>query len=203
MGDIEEEYLEGIEKEEELFLEGLKNNKNLAELEEKYSKKVKEIRRIYEKSLKKDLYSKDEIKNLKKKENNVKEVDEFKAKEFELEKNKIEKTKIKLESANYKISRKIKNFFYKFIPNKSIYFVHKLKISLRAIHKTFKIRLKRVITKILNNLNTVWVYIKEGFMKVVSEIKRASLYFKKNKKDNKKEDNAQKEEKKDEDGNKE
>jgi len=199
MGELEEEYEEGIEREEELFLEGLKNNKSLAELEEQYSRKVKEIRRIYEKSLKKELYGSKEIKDIKKKENKKEEPKEFKAEGIILEKNKIEKTKIKLESINYKIRRKLKNFFDKIIPEKVIYLSHKIKINIKNIHKISKSSLKRAINKILSNLNTILIYTKEGFIKVISEIKKIVFLFKRRKKENNKEGNK-KEEVKKEDG---
>lgn len=203
MGDIEEEYLEGIEKEEELFLEGLKDNKSLAELEEKYSKKVKEIRKIYEKSLKKELYYQKEAKEHKKRENSEEKFKEFKAEGIELEKNKLQKTKILLESTHYKIKRKIRGFFDKIIPGKIIYFLHKIKINLIVIRKTTKSIFNFSINKISNSLNTIWVYVKEGFMKVVSEFKKFFSLFKKKKKQDKKDEGNKKEETKNEDGKKE
>ncbi len=203
MSDIEEEYLEGIEKEEELFLEGLKNNKSLAELEERYSKKVKEIRKIYEKSLKKELSYQKEVKERKKRENSEEELKEFKAEGIELEKNKLEKTKIILKSTDYKIRRKIRGFFDRIIPGKIIYFLHKIKINLIVIRKTTKSIFKFLINKISNSLNTIWVYVKEGFVKVVSEFKKFFSLFKKKKKQDKNGEGNKKEEIKNEDGKKE
>lgn len=203
MGELEEEYEEGIEREEELFIEGLKNNKSLTELEKQYSKKVKEIRKIYEKSLKKDLYASSEIKSIKKRENTEEKFKEFKAEGVALEKNKIEKAKIKLESANYKVRRKIKNFFDKIIPRKIIYLSHKIRINIKSINKDSKNMLKRLINKLSNSLNTIWTYVKDGFMKVISNIKRILSLFTKKKKQDKKEEDKKKEEIKIEDGNKE
>lgn len=187
MSDIEEEYLRGIEREEEIFIEGRKNNKNLSELEKRYSKQVKEIRKAYEKSLKKELRSKKNIKTSKKEEKKEEKIKEFKAEGIELEKNKVEDIKIKLSSKSYRVFRRIKNFIYKITPKKIIYFYHRIRLRIKNIKKHMKNVIKRIFEKTSNRFSIIWTHIKEGFMRVMSIIKKLFSFFKKKKKEKPKE----------------
>ncbi len=200
MDDLEERYLEGVEKEGEILLEGLKGNKSLGELEKEYSKKVKEIRKIYEKSLKKELKKEKENPSTKKSKKDKEKTKEFKAEGVELERGWIEDKKIKTEVNSYNFKRKIKNFFYKISPNKIIYLFHRLKIIKINFFKQINFSFKRTFNKISTKVITILTYIKEGFMKVVSEFKRLFSFFSKQKKKEKTE--KQEKDKEEKDGNK-
>ncbi len=197
MGDFEEEYIEGIEKEGEIFLEGLRNNKKLSELEKEYSKKVKEIRKIYEKSIKKDLIKerKKEIDKVKgKKLSKDGEVEAFHVKSLELEKNWEEKKEIELSSWSYKTKVKISNFIRKITPNFFIYSYFKVRRIVKNIYKDISDFLERVKENIADKTFKIWSYIKDKFIKLKNSIKLI-IYFilekiKKKKKDGKAETNT-------------
>jgi hypothetical protein len=191
MDDLEEKYAEDIEKEEEIFLDGLQNKKSLGELEKEYSKKVKEIRRIYEKSLKKDLNEEKEkeIQKAKNKTKNPeKEEKEFHVQNLELDNNWEEKKQIEITSWTYKTKRKLNNFMRIIIPNHMVYMYYKIKRILGDYFKDARNFLENIweniSESILNNLSS----IKEGIIKIITDIGKISSIFKtKNKKDKKSE----------------
>jgi hypothetical protein len=186
MEDLEETYAEGIETEEEVFLEGLKNKKSLAELEKQYSKKVKEIRRIYEKSLKKELdKERENLETDNKTKTPEKNEKQFQVQNLNLEKNWWERKKIEISSSEYRIQRKIKYFIQLTIPNYFIFLYYKteriLKDFFNEIRRFFENVWENISEKILNVLS----YIKNGFIKITSDMKRIIDKFKRKKKKDK------------------
>jgi hypothetical protein len=189
MDDLEEVYAENIEKEEEIFLDGLQNKKSLGELEKEYSKKVKEIRRIYEKSLRKDLNEEKE-KEIKKAKEKIKnpemEKNEFHTQNLELENNWEEKKQIEVASWEYKTKRRVKNFIQGITPNSFIYTEYKIKRVFgdffRETREFSEDIWKKISESILNSLS----FIKEGFIKIVSDIGKITNLFKRKSKKNEK-----------------
>jgi hypothetical protein len=199
MDDLEEQYAENIEKEEEIFLEGIQNRKGLGELEKEYSQKVKEIRRIYEKSLKKNLNEEKE-KEIQKAKNKIKipekEEKEFHVKNLELEENWGEKKQIEIASWEYRTKRKIKNFIKIITPNCIIYLYYKIKRILHDFFKSIGDFLERIWEKISGSILNTLSLIKDGFIKIISDIaKIPNMFRRKSQKDEKKE-NANKDSKK-------
>jgi hypothetical protein len=195
MNDLEEEYTEKIENEEEIFIDGLQNKKNIEGLEKEYSKKVKEIRKIYEKSLKKDLYEEKE-REIKKIKNRIK-TQEKEEKEFHTEGLKLddgwkEKEEIEIASRGYKLERKIKNFIQKITPNFLLYSYYKLKRStkdfFRVIGDFFEDNWNKFTENIMNSLS----FIKEGFIKIISDLAKIATFFKKKKKEGEKKEDGNK-----------
>jgi hypothetical protein len=182
MDDLEEVYLEGIEREGEIFIEGLQNKKGLAELEKQYSEKVKEIRRIYEKSFKKELNKEKKTEQNKKKiENQKKDEKEFHVKNLTLDKNWREKEEIEITSFGYKIKRKIRDFIQVIIPNYFIYLYYKIKRNIRDISKEVRDFFDRIMSKVSSKIANIFSYIKDGFFKIVLGIKKIAGVFKKKK----------------------
>lgn len=200
MGDFEEDYTEGVEKEGEIFLEGLNNNKRLSELEKEYSKKVKEIRRIYEKSIKKDLNRerKKEIEKINKKSKISRdgEVEAFKVKNLELEKNWKEKKEIEMASWGYRIKIKTINFIKKITPNFIIYLYFKVKRVLRDNYNEIANFLERIQEKVSDKILKILNYIKDKFIKLKNYskeiIEKISEKLKRKKKDGKPQEDATK-----------
>lgn len=187
MDDLEEKYAENIEKEEEIFLEGLQNKKSLGELEKEYSTKVKELRRIYEKALKKDI-NKEKEKEIKKAKdrtrNPEKEENEFRVKNLELEDDWKEKKQIEITSWTYRTKRKIKNFIYIITPNYAIYLYYKIKRILNDFFKDIRNIFDNIWENISEILSNILSSIKEGFIKITSDIGKIKNIFKsKSKKD--------------------
>jgi hypothetical protein len=182
MEDLEEFYSEGVEKEGELFLEGLEKKRDIGELEKEYSKKVKEIRRIYEKSLKKDLYKEKEIMQTKKPSKPQKgEVKEFRVENLDLEDNWRDEGQVKINSFSYKIGRKIKDFIKKIAPNLLIYKYYKSKVVLKNFFKEIDGYIRNIFEKISERILRVVGYVREGFLKVLSEVKKMTDIFKRKK----------------------
>lgn len=185
MGELDDQYAEGIEKENELFLEGLQNKRSLREMEREYSQKVKEIRRIYEKSLKKDLNEEKEkeiekIRN--KKKPKEKEEKEFHVRGIELEKNWKEKKRIEVKSWGYRTKRKVKNFIQRAIPNKMIYLHYKTKRILKDFFGDIWEFLSRIFRKVSKRIVNEFSLIKDGFIKMFSDIKNIIKKFRSKKK---------------------
>jgi hypothetical protein len=194
MDDLEEKYAENIEKEEEIFLDGLQNKKSLGELEKEYSTKVKEIRRIYEKSLKKDINEEKEREIQKAKykaPNSEKEEREFHVQNLELEENWNEKKQIEITSWGYRTKRKIKNFFGIIIPNSFLYVYYKIKRILENFSRELKEFLKNICEKFYGGIVNSLSFIKEGFIKIISDIEKIGRLFKRK---GKKEENGRKKE---------
>jgi len=187
MKDIEEFYIEGVEKEGETFLDGLNNKKSLAELEKEYSKKVKEIRKIYEKSMKKELEKEKDalIKSAKKKGLQKKEGEKFEPKGFDLNKSWYERKKIEIYIGMYNLKRKLKNSIKIITPNKIIFLYYKLGKNTRYLFKKTRTFLentwKKFSEKVLNAFNST----KNGIIKFFNIIneKVSKLRIKKNKKE--------------------
>jgi hypothetical protein len=198
MDDLEETYSENMEKEEEIFLEGLQNKKSLGELEKEYSQKVKEIRRIYEKSLRKDLNEEKEreIKKAKEKiKGTEKEEKEYHVQNLPMDKNWEERKQTEITSWSYRTKRKIKNFIQVATPNFFIYLYYKTKRIVgeffRGIKEFFGNAWDKISESILNSLS----FIKDGFIKIISDMEKIPNIFKrKAKKDEKgdKKENADK-----------
>jgi len=189
MEDPEEIYIDGVEREGEIFLEGLQNKKSLAELEKQYSQKVKEIRRIYEKSLRKDNNKEKEINEVK---NNTKkpeeEVKEFRVENIKLNKNWKDEKQIEASFLIYKIKRKIKNFIQLITPDYFIYSYYKITRVTKDTFKEIKNIVERVWGKISKNISDILYYIKNGFIKIITDIKNIIDIFKIKNKKEKKED---------------
>jgi hypothetical protein len=201
MEDVEEKYVEGVEREGEIFIEGLENKKSLAELEKKYSQKVKEIRRIYEKSIKKELNKERELTQTKTKLN-VQKVGgkEFQVQEIDLEDSWREKKEIEITSWSYRFNRKIKNILNKITPNFIIYSYYKTKRIVNDFSKEVREFFSRTWENISEEIAKVISYIKEGFSKIITDIKNIAKIFKikKNKeKEGEKKENGKKDSRKD------
>jgi hypothetical protein len=180
MEDLEETYLEGMEKEGEVFIEGLQNKKNLAELEKKYSKKVKEIRRIYEKSLKKELNKERVIHPIKKDiKSKQEEGEEFHVKNLDLEERWGEKKQIEITSFSYRLKRKIKSVIQSIAPDYFIYSYYKIKRNINDFVKETREMFSRNWNKISTKISNAALYIKEGFMRVINNMKKIVDGFKK------------------------
>jgi hypothetical protein len=181
MDNFEEVYAENIEKEGEIFLEGIQNKKSLGELEKEYSKKVKEIRRIYERSLRKDLNEEKE-KEIQKAKNKTrtkeKEEREFHVKNLNLDKSWGERKQIEITSLGYKTKIKIKNFFRIVIPNYLVYTYYKIKRSINYFFKDIMEIFIHIFEKISDKISNSLSFVKEGFIKVLSILKRIINIFK-------------------------
>jgi hypothetical protein len=189
MEDLEEKYIEGTEREEEIFIEGLQNKKSLAELEKQYSQKVKEIRRIYEKSLRKDLEKQRETPEIKSKiSSQNKEEKEFHVENIKLEDTWRNKKQVEITSLGYRIKRKINNFIKLITPNYIIYSYYKIIRILKDIFKETREFFEYIWEKISRNILNNLYYIKDGFMKVVLDMKKILEIFKRKGKKKEKED---------------
>ena len=189
MDDLEEKYAEDIEREGEIFLDGLQNRKSLGELEKEYSKKVKEIRGIYEKSLKKDL-NEERDKEIQKAKNKTKssekEEDEFHVKNLELEENWKERKNIEFTSWSYRNRIKTNNFIQKILPKYVIYIYYRIKRVLSDFFKDARNLMENIWEKISENVLNSLSFVKEGIIKIITDIGKIQNIFKGNGKKDKK-----------------
>jgi hypothetical protein len=189
MDDLEEKYAEDIEREGEIFLDGLQNRKSLGELEKEYSKKVKEIRGIYEKSLKKDL-NEERDKEIQKAKNKTKssekEENEFHVKNLELEENWKERKNIEFTSWGYRTKIKTNNFIQKIIPRYATYIYYRIKRVLSDFFKDARNLMENIWEKISENVLNSLSFVKEGIIKIITDIGKIQNLFKGNGKKDKK-----------------
>jgi hypothetical protein len=89
-----------------------------------------------------------------------------------------EKKEIEINSGGYRIKRKIKNFIQKLTPNFLMYSYYKTKRILKDIFKDVSGFFDRTWQSISDKIIKILSYIKDGFVKIISDIKRIGNGFK-------------------------
>jgi hypothetical protein len=174
MEDLEEYYEEENEKNNEEFIEKLKGKREIEKVEKEYKDKTKNLRKKYEKEYKNNLENekKKEIENIKNKTKSKKLIQNktYEVNSLDLELTWKERTSLEIASKEYKLKRKLNDFYEKIMPNRIIYFNYKLKKNISRTLLEIKEFTSDTFTTIINGLIYSFAQISKYFVLFFSKI---------------------------------